>query len=284
MVILFIEHGRLGNQLFQYCGLRQFFPEDKLVFWGCEDLQKNFDFVDARFFPKSALGRWIPFEILKRIVFFLVATRVFGQITEDKESVVFNLAVRRGLFWNIYVPQNVFCQHRNVVDQIKKTPYLKNNLAEAALNYFREKEIDLNSCSPVFVHFRRGDYLHWPSRESPAVLSLDWYKRAMESVQQKIRNPVFVLMSDDQFYLRDIFEEAERLVISNNSAEVDLAIMSLCHSGILSASSFAWWGAFYASSKDKQGATFWAPMYWAGHRSKKWIPAGFRTDSITYIE
>lgn len=283
-MILFFEYGRLGNQLFQYCGLRQFFPDEELVFLGCEDLQRHFDSVDARFIPKNVVASWIPFGILSRIVFFLAAARILGRITEDKDSVVFNLAIRRGLFWNIYVPQNVFFQHHNVVEQIQTTPYLKSNLADAAHGYLRERQIDLESCSPVFVHIRRGDYLHWPSKESPAVLSLDWYKRAMESVQQKIGDSVFILMSDDQFYLHDVFEESDRLIISDGSPEVDLAIMSLCHSGILSASSFAWWGAFYARSELKQNAIFLAPQFWVGYRSNKWLPVGFRTEWITYIE
>jgi hypothetical protein len=283
-VILFFEHGRLGNQLFQYCGLRHYCSEHKLVFIGCEDLQRHFNSVDARFIPKNTLSRWFPFSLFRRIVFFLVAVRLLGRITEEKDGEVFKLAIRKGLFWNAYVAQNVFFQHRDVVDQIRSAPSLKPDLIQVVLDWLKQKGIDPNSCSLVFVHIRRGDYLHWPSDEFPAVLDLAWHKRSMKAMQEKSKNPVFVLMGNDRFYLHDVFNESDGLVISDNPPEIDMALMSLCHSGILSASSFAWWGAFYARSNQQEGGTFLAPQYWGGHRVKKWYPTHFRTNWITYFE
>lgn len=283
-MILFFENGRIGNQLFQYCGLRHYFPEHKLVFVGFDDLQSHFDAVKVRFIPRSPLGNWFSFGILRRIVFFLVAARVLGRITEEKYSDSFKLYVRKGLLWNILVPQDVFFQHSDFVDQIRETPTLKPALIQSAHKWLKKKEIDLDSRSAVFVHIRRGDYLHWPSHEFPAILNLDWYKRAIGSVQEEIKNSVFIAMSDDQFYLRDVFEESDKLFISDNPPEIDIALMSLCHSGILSASSFAWWGAIYARSNQELNATFLAPTYWLGHRDKKWYPTNFCTNWITYIE
>lgn len=283
-MILFFEYGRLGNQLFQYCGLRHYFSGHNILFFGCEDLQRHFDSVDARFIHKNALGRWFRFGLLKRIVFFLVAVRVLGRITEERDGEVFKLSFRKGLFWNTYVPQSVCFQHRDVVDQIHSAPNLKPDLLKVALDWLREKRIDLNLDSLIFVHIRRGDYLHWPSNEYPAVLDLAWYERTMKSMQEINIKPVFILMSDDQFYLHDVFIESDRLVISDNPPEIDIALMSLCHSGILSASSFAWWGAFYARSNQRVNATFLAPKYWGGHRAKKWYPTNFRTNWITYVE
>lgn len=282
-MILFFEHGRLGNQLFQYCGLRHYYPKHKLVFFGCEDLQKCSDVVDARFIAKNKLAQWFPFWFLKRIVFFLVAVRLLGRITEDRDGDVFKLADRRGLFWNIYVPQRVFFQHRDAVEQIHSAPALKPALIRVTFDWLRKKQIDLSSSLLVFVHIRRGDYLHWPSREFPAVLDLAWYERAMKSIQDEYKNALFILISDDRFYLRDVFEESEKLVISENSPEIDMALMSLCHSGILSASSFAWWGAFFAASNNNGNGLFLAPTYWAGHRAKQWFPTRFRTNWMTYV-
>lgn len=280
----FFESGKLGNQLFQYCGLRHYFPKHKLVFLGCEDLQRHLDSVDAQLIPRNLLGRWLSFGLVRGIVFFLVALRFLGRITEEKDGEVFKLALRRGLFWNTYVAQSVFFQHRDVVDQIHMVPILKPSLIQGALDWLKKKEIDPDSCSPVFVHIRRGDYVHWPSDEYPAVLDLNWYERAMGLVQERIKKPVFILMSDDRFYLRDIFEESDGLVISNNSTGIDMALMSLCHSGILSASSFAWWGAVHARSNRNKDAVFLAPKYWGGHRAKKWYPTNFRANWITYVE
>jgi hypothetical protein len=283
-MILFFEYGRLGNQLFQYCGLSHYCAEHKLIFVGCEDLQKHFNCGEVIFIPKSALGHWLPFGILRRVVFFLVAARILGGITEKKDEKDFKLDHRKGLLWNIYVAQSAFFQHADVINRIKITPRLNPYLIHLAHDWLTEKKISPGSDSLIFVHFRRGDYLNWPSRKFPAVLDLVWYKRAMETMQEKIKNPVFILMSDDLFYLRDVFEGSNDWIISDNPPEIDLAIMSLCHSGILSASSFAWWGAFFARSKRKQDCKFLAPLFWGGHRAKKWYPTGFRTDWITYQE
>ena len=283
-VILFFEYGRLGNQLFQYCGLRQYFPGHNFVLVGFEDLQRNFDSVEARFISKSALGSWFSFGFLQRIVSFLVSARILGQIKEDEKYEVFKLTVRKGLLWNIYVPQNVFFQHCDVVDQIQITPFLKPELIQLAHHWLRYKRINPNSDSLIFVHIRRGDYLNWPSKKFPAVLNLLWYKQAMRRMQERFNNPVFILMSDDLFYLRDVFEESDTLIISDNFPEIDMAIMSICHSGILSASSFAWWGAFFSRLNQKQHRIFLAPQYWIGHRAKKWAPTKFLTNWINYVE
>lgn len=282
-MIIFFEHGRLGNQLFQYCGLRHYCSGQKLVFIGCEDLQRHFESVDARFIPKNTLRRWFPFSLLRRIVFFLVAVRLLGQITEEKDSEVYNLAVRKGLFWNTYIAQNIFFQHRDVVEQIHNAPSLKPELLKVALGWLNKKGV-VDSLSAVFVHVRRGDYLHWPSDEFPAVLDLVWYERAIKAIQEKNKNAVIIMMSDDLFYLNDIFNESDRLLISDNPPEIDMALMSLCHSGVLSASSFAWWGAFYARLNQKVDSTFLAPQYWCGHRAKKWYPSNFCNSWINYLE
>jgi hypothetical protein len=283
-MILFLECGRLGNQLFQYCGFRYYCAEHKLIFVGFDDLQRHFNCGEVQFISKTALERWMPFGILRRVVFFLVAARILGRITEKKNEESFMLHHRKGLLWNVYVAQNVFFQHAEVVNRIEIAPRLNPWLIHLAYDWLKENKITPASDSPIFVHFRRGDYLSWPSADFPAVLDLVWYKRAIETMHEKTSHPVFILMSDDLFYLRDVFEESKNWIISDNPPEIDLAIMSLCHSGILSASSFAWWGAFLARSKRKQDCQFLAPLFWGGHRVKKWYPIGFMTDWITYQE
>ena len=34
MAIIFLENGRLGNQLFQYHGVRKYYPEELIIFIG----------------------------------------------------------------------------------------------------------------------------------------------------------------------------------------------------------------------------------------------------------
>lgn len=90
-------------------------------------------------------------------------------------------------------------------------------------------------------------------------------------------------MSDDKYYLKKIFKESSSVFISYNKPEIDLSIMSFCNAGILSPSSFSWWGAFYAKIRNQNNNYFIAPKYWIGHRIYTWIPENFYTKWITYI-
>jgi hypothetical protein len=52
-MILFFQNGELGNQIFQYCGLKKYFPNHKLIFFGCEKLKNTFDNLEVSFISKE---------------------------------------------------------------------------------------------------------------------------------------------------------------------------------------------------------------------------------------
>jgi hypothetical protein len=93
-------------------------------------------------------------------------------------------------------------------------------------------------------------------------------------------------MSDDKFYVKDVFKEGKNLIISENEYEIDFALMTLCSHGIMSPSSFAWWASFLIKMNErvKSSSYFIAPKYWAGHRRKKWFPLNFYFSWIEYRE
>jgi len=287
-MILHFRDGELGNQLFQYTGLKKYFPKENLIFFGCDSIYQSFDNLEARFISLKKINDWNFFNILNYIALLLIQTRILGVITENKDSssAKFKIISRKGLFWWIFVTYKIHFQHHDFLEQIDNFPAINSQLHQQAKNWLIKKSVNLKTDSVVFVHVRRGDYLLWPSLtiSVPAVLSLDWYKRAMSLMKNKIQNPVFILMSDDLYYLQDVFTESEKVIISDNKPIIDLAIMSLCCSGIMSASSFAWWGASYARNIKKDNNFFIAPKYWGGHRIKKWYPKNFQTKWIDYYE
>tara|TARA_Y100000389_G_scaffold167531_1_gene172774 strand:- start:21965 stop:22828 length:864 start_codon:yes stop_codon:yes gene_type:complete len=287
-MILHFRDGQLGNQLFQYTGLKKYFPNEKLIFLGCESIHQSFDNLEAHFISLRKIKDWNLFNILHYVALLLIQIRILGVITENKDtnSTEYKIIARKGLFWWVFVTYKIHFQHHDFLEQIDNFPVVKPQLLKKAEDWLEGKGVNLKKDSVVFVHIRRGDYLLWPSLtiSVPAVLSLDWYKRAMSLMENKIQSPVFVLMSDDLYYLRDIFTESDKVIISNNKPIIDLSIMSLSYSGIMSASSFAWWGASLARNKIKENNHFIAPKYWGGHRIKKWYPKNFRTKWITYFE
>ena len=281
-MIFFFENGRLGNQLFQYCGLRQYFREHNLFFFGCSSLQNSFNSIDAIFIKLKSNS--FLYRVLKEIFLFLAKFKLLGEIKEITVNNNTKLYVRRGLLWNIFLAHDVFLQQSGFVNKIINPPSIKKKYVTLAKNWLIKKKVFKKKSNLVFVHVRRGDYLSYPDVNFPAVLDLKWYKKNMLYIKNRVKKPIFVIMGDDTLYLQSFFKESKNLIISNNLPEIDLSIMSFCSHGILSPSTFAWWGAFYARSKNKQNTTVLAPKYWVGHRKKKWQPANFQTDWITYIE
>jgi hypothetical protein len=168
---------------------------------------------------------------------------------------------------------------------MSNNPQVKSEHILAASKWLLDN--DLSPCSPslVFLHIRRGDYINYPDQASPAVLDLTWYLKAIECIKTKVPSPSFVVVTDDYYYALDFFKNLPNFFISNNSFYQDFALMTLCSHGIMSPSSYSWWGAFYALlGHNESPHIYLAPKYWIGHRKSALYPPGFEFDWITYIE
>ncbi len=282
-MIIFFEFGRTGNQLFQYIGLKKYFPNDKLLFFGCKSLYQYFDKTDIYFLNKDKTMRWFLFVLPRIILYLLADLRILGSIRENDKLDKFRIIVKKGIFSKLYVAREIYFQHKDIIKQIEYLPSLKKNLQKKVLEWFQEKKINPNINTLVFVHIRRKDYSNWPSKDYPALLDFDWYSKAIELIKKKINNPVFIIMGDDQSYIQQYFKESQTTFISKNNLDVDLSIMSMCSSGIMSASSFSWWGAYYARLNNKDNCIFIGPNFWGGYKMKKWFPPNFKVDWITYL-
>ena len=283
-MILFFEKGRLGNQIFQYVGLRKYFPEHKIWFVGGSALEESFSCDGVRFIPVGSLPLKLPFFQAKRLMHWLAALRLVSVLVEDRDSVTWSVTVRRGLIFNLIMTGDVYFQAPEVVNDLPTLPSINPDIQTRARTWLIDRGLDPDTTPLVGVHVRRGDYLHWPSRAHPAVLGADWYRRAMASVSARIPGAVFVLMGDDPWYLRDVFGGDTRGIVSDNPVAVDLGILSQCRHTIISPSSLAWWGAYlsHRGQADPQERLCLAPLYWAGHRSGIWNPVGFQFPWIEY--
>ena len=116
-MILHVENGRLGNLLFQYIGLKKYFPKHKLIFIGFNNLKEFFDNVNANFFVIKNINQ-IFFRILKFTIFFLVKIRLLGVIFENGNLKNYKINIKKGLLWWILVSYDIFFQHKDVIKQI----------------------------------------------------------------------------------------------------------------------------------------------------------------------
>ncbi len=114
----------------------------------------------------------------------------------------------------------------------------------------------------VAIHVRRGDYV-WSAGD--ALLSLAYFKKAMETLSQKIHGPQYIIFSDDIPWVK------ANLPVPSGSYFVDrshhltdaeeLVLMSLCRHQIISNSTFSWWAAYLNSYPGK---IVIAPARWNG--------------------
>ena len=84
-MILFFEYGRLGNQLFQYQGLKNYFPRHKLYFFGCSSLQKSFVNISVNFVNIKNQANFF-FRVLKKILFFFSEIGIIGKIVHSNNK------------------------------------------------------------------------------------------------------------------------------------------------------------------------------------------------------
>ena len=141
----------------------------------------------------------------------------------------------------------------------------------------------VNLMRSAFVHVRAGDYRTWPAAVAPAILSVDWYRARMAEIREARPGVTFVAIGDEPAYTDEVIAGLDDAVALHESEGVEFAAMTLCPAGILSASSFAFWGAYFAQRAYGEG-TYLAPQYWAGHASGNWYPPAMRSEFLTYRE
>jgi len=267
-MILYLSDGRLGNQIFQYAFLNTIAKDDEqIVSIAMEKLSNTFD-INNKNFKQITSNRYLNFILRKFIKPYvlnaLVKLKLIGYIKQDKNEMLATLPSFKhvkGLFPIIFVESNYFQSEcffdKKAVDiKIKETFILE---AKSIL-----KSVSTNR-TKVFVHVRRGDYLFEKYLGERGIdLPKRYFLDAIEIMKQKIDDPYFIFLSDDPSYCECCFSDIRNKYISENSMGIDLAMMTLCEYGIVSNSSFSWWGAYLM--KNKKEVIF--PKYWYGWKKR----------------
>lgn len=115
---------------------------------------------------------------------------------------------------------------------------------------------EITRAQSVSLHVRRGDYVS-DSKTGHVmdVCSLEYYRKAISYIAERIERPVFYVFSDDMAWVRQnlsmsfpcIYVDHNRLAESYR----DMQLMSLCQYHVIANSSFSWWGAWLNSSSEK---------------------------------
>ena len=256
------SNGRLGNQMFQYAGLR-----------GVAD-NRGFDWVIPRpeSYGDSNYGLFDCFEMSN------VKEENFGMINGQ------NVATGQFHFNQDFFdrcPDNV-----NLHDYFQSQKYFSNIENQLREDFTFKAEI-LDPCqeimsdleSPIFIHVRRGDYVN--SQNAHPVCPVEYYKEALTHFDDEV--PVLVFSDDidwcqeqelfagDRFMLSEYNERYPQSCDTNDGRQnalipyFDMCMMTLCSGGIMANSSMSWWGAWLISNPTQPIV---APKQWFGEQYK----------------
>ena len=88
-----------------------------------------------------------------------------------------------------------------------------------------------------------------------SVCSMDYYKQAIDFIENLVKEPAFYIFSDDPDWAATHFKFLDRkTMISHNKSEnsyVDMQLMSYCKHQIIANSTFSWWGAWLNRDPEK---------------------------------
>ncbi len=272
-MFFYFAQGRLGNQIFQYLFLKKLSKSKELyVTSGFEQFLMLFEISDRivdinknNFFLRNFV------RILSLFLRVLSYLRLLSSYKVKRETITVNsrkysregtdVVFKPGLLKNIkYVFQGYFQSEVFFEAGTAKQLKIKKKYLEAAQEFllpYRDKY-------KVFVHIRLGDYYKFKIYGKDVLLPMDYYKRLINWFLENRKDVVFIFLSDQPDLVEKNFTWLSNKVVSYNSMFVDFAIMTLCNGGILSPSSFSWWGSYLMQDRD----IVFAPKYWLGFKSK----------------
>ena len=227
--------GGLGNQLFQYAYGRKLTLVDK-----------KYIIFDTSFFNKKSKDTDRPFLLNK---FNIDPSIEFNNKKEFLVTFLFkNIISKITGNHGFYQSENYF---KPIEKVIRKEFTLKEPLSPIAQDISNQILDNENSVS---IHIRRGDYvLDKETNIHHGTCELDYYKKAIEYIKDKIQSPVFFIFSDDIQWSKENIKEENSFFISSPEIKdyEELIIMSNCRHQIIANSSFSWWAAWLNQNPDK---------------------------------
>lgn len=138
---------------------------------------------------------------------------------------------------------------------------------------------NIKSQNSVAIHVRHGDNANAIAKNH-GVLSIKYYRQALEIVKAKVELPFYYLFSDDIVWASEQFRDIQSLTVvdwnGDEKNHEDIRLMYSCRHHIIGNSSFSWWGAWLGS---KEGQIVIAPkryyqavnMHNPDYYPKEWI-------------
>jgi hypothetical protein len=263
-MIICIENGRLGNQLFQYNFISNIKKNKEKVFLiGFKSLKKiikseHFIFINIFVITDLIIKyRYLILRILKN-------KKITNIIYEDKKKIFKN--------------QNGYLSNLTFIDG-----FFQSSIELSKKNFDNINQSKKNYVNYFFVHVRLSDFAIWPSKKFPAILPIEWYIKCIIQILKKNKKAKFFLFSDEPQKLKNSKLTKYCKIQSLNEIET-FYFMMRCEGGILSASTYSWFASYLSYSINKNKGPFFAPKFWAGFRMKTFYPRGLeKTKFLKFV-
>lgn len=134
---------------------------------------------------------------------------------------------------------------KSIKERIKKEFELKEEYKKNIKNLLEE----ILSCNSVGIHVRRTDIF---KMKNYYMLGLDYYKKAIEIINEKIKNPIFYVFSDDiDWCKKNLKFDGPSSFVEGNKGYEDFELMRNCKHNILANSAMSWWVGYLNENPNK---------------------------------
>lgn len=264
MIIVRIWEG-MGNQMFQYAYARALFEERKDVYL---DLDKAYDDSFPRLLTatqrKTAINHLqitLPSVDVEKLGGYSYLRRKNGM-----EYLIAGMAQKK--MWPYIFIETKAPDEIPLIHKWERNCYIKGwfqnksafeGIRRELLREFSPKDKivipktlkkKILETDSVAVHIRRGDYV-----TNNIALPVKYYKRAKIEIEKRIKEPTYIVFSDDYKWAK------EHVYLGENAIYVDeltawkdyeqLCVMSRCKHQIIANSTFSWWAAWLNQNQDK---------------------------------
>jgi len=264
--------GGLGNQMCQYALYRSLLKNGL-------DKEVKFDISWFQYLTeqkKKDTGRELRFELP------LFGTLPLPICTEDEKKRVLKKSAGRKFFSKVftkldtrfvetkmyhpeifqlknrYLDGYFLCQqyYESIVEELQDLfhfPHHSNPELDRKNYEIMERMEQENSIS---LHIRRGDYLNPVNQKIYGDITTEqYYKSAMDFVQERYKSVRFYVFSDDPKYAELVYKDQTKYtVVKHNQGResmLDMQLMSHCKGNICANSTFSLWGAQLNKHPDK---------------------------------
>lgn len=278
--------GRMGNQFFRYAYTRAIQEnrgnKDKLIFnfnMVYKKNQKDSSFEDVLKYFKvqpyltdtndliwkyGNLSQKISY--IKYLFNIKILSRINRNIRNNKKK--FHTSLRkRGLMFasedesgsTFQIPEseNIFIngnyENRKYFDAIRDILIHELQPKEPLKKENEELYKTICNSNSVCITIRRGDYLSDKNRKSFFLCDDTYFRKGINIIKEKIKDPTFIFFSDDISYVKENFKLDNPCFYESGNDPIweKIRLMSSCKHFIISNSTFSWWAQYLSLNPDK---------------------------------